>query len=107
MKAKITVREQIEVLEEVLENIKTGRESFICLAIKRRLLDKGYREYDDFVAKNWIPLCNPTNAMKVCRKENVTRVYKRASTGAWWPHGDKTPRITFINWMINELKKQL
>lgn len=104
---KLTVQEQIEVLEEAIQFINKKEETFnfkcgICYAIKNVMIDRyNKKELKTNPIYQLIPQLIPL--MKI---ENAIKF--NASNDMWWwelNEDGMKHRKEFINWMIIELKK--
>lgn len=104
---KLTVQEQIEVLEEAIQFINKKEETFnfkcgICYAIKNVIIDKyNKKELKNDLIYELIPKLIP-----LFKRENAMKF--NASYGTWWwelNEDGMKHRKEFINWMIIELKK--
>ena len=103
---KLTVQEQIEVLEEAIQIINKKDEAFnfksgICYVIKCAL----YKKYDEKKFNNDLMYELIPKLIPLFKRENAMKF--NASYGTWWwelnEDGIKH-RKEFLSWMINELK---
>lgn len=95
---KLTNKQQIEVLETVLEMLSDYDCSAIglCCAINKSLLQNGYPyPYSITYASLLIPLFTRENAMQFGANEH---------SSFWWELDDRKSRIEFTKWMIEQLK---
>lgn len=96
----LTSEQQIKVLENIkwtdLKKYKDG----LCYGIMMSLRDTLYINVYSTECKNYIPLFT---------RENAIKFGANSFTAYWWPFGIKGNecRKQFVDWMIDELKKEL
>ena len=95
----LTTEEQIQVIKEARKRVLNKKNNFcLCYRIKLALV----KIYGEITLLNeiqdYIPLFRIDYAIK----------HAKATYGLfWWPIGNKTDRLAFLDWMISELEKQL
>ena len=108
---KAEIEDQIDTLEKVKEMVvrrSVCLECFVCNAINIVLFNKGIVSENyitNFNPSKYISLCTRENASIACSLANVTQPWENGN--AWWLYTNVGSRVVFIDWMINELKKQL
>lgn len=95
---------QIEIIKAVKELILTEQEegffcSGLCNLIKREIINKGIEIWSINEIINYIPLFTYYNA--VLHSDNFTL------NSFWWTRTNFEDRIKFLDWMLEELHKQL
>lgn len=112
---KLTIQEQIDVLNETKRHLDEF--CYVCVKawhltkLKLNMPSNQSLSFNSDEVRNYIPLLTFENAQIACRKGHVKMPVER-SNGGWWrtfAYGEdnRKSRRVFINWVINELKKQL
>ncbi len=91
----LTAKEKISLLEEVRENIASGKEEYLCLAVERIMSSRESRSYRRKAEsiKEYIP------EMMKYKPGSVT-----SSGSPWFDSEDKESRIEIIDYTINDIK---
>ena len=124
-KAKLSIKEQIEVLTYAKNTISVEFELFSCLAIKNAIRNLKYSDnYRDIYTVSYIPLHTRKHAIELCKQNNIplpnTNCKNSSEVGWWlfeeqnmynnleWDHRKmRSVRIKYLDALINELKKML
>lgn len=121
--SKVTIVEQIEILECAKKKIQSNFEIYTCLAIKQAVYTK-YMLYTKFDTADYIPLHNRRHANKLCKLNNIeitNTTYRKSQLYGWWFFEKETidgedksdiskmraVRISYLDALIDELKKML
>lgn len=122
--SKISIAEQIDILEEVKQNIILKKGSYTCLEIIEIILDKYDINLfsDEIYIQEFIPLHNRYHAIKLCELNNIpvpNTNEENSYRSGWWEfykEGTKhiptnrdfdlarSVRIKYLDALINELK---
>lgn len=99
---KLTAKQQIDVLESVLKDLVSGKPEWggLCIFILYELSKRGhiyYRETQFDEIRLFIPLFTIENAVVFGADINNGLSY-------WWPLPDIKSRVSFLKWIIEQLK---
>ena len=99
---KLTNKQQIDVLESVLEDLVSGNAEWsgLCIFLLYELSKRGhiyYREMPFDRIRLFIPLFTIENAVAFGADINNGLSY-------WWPLPGISSRVKFLKWMIEQLK---
>ena len=100
----LPIEEQIEILRTVRRDVLDDI-YFECLCFKIQYFLRKVYKVDTFTIniKNYIPLFTEDNAIKKAKAgEN-----RHSANGYWWDRYNIKDRLVFLDWMIQELEKQL
>lgn len=105
----LSTKQQIKILKRVRKSFTNGWG--LCFNIQKQLLtfNKFTRitiSSNPDAISDLIPLFTFKNAEKTFLIENWSP--KPTNPEAyWWPINDRSPRMLFLDWMINQLEEQL
>ncbi len=95
----LTKGEKIETLELMHKSIRTGRASFICIAMDIVMLTK-YKTTTNI--SSVIPEFTFDKCVEICKRKHVKMPVRRY---AFWDSNNKKSRLTVLRTLINELKQ--
>lgn len=103
----LTKEDQITILKGCKERLKKRLDGSngVCCAIAYEIMPFGI-DIGANGSKRYFDLLTIENATIACREKHVT-LPNINDIGYWWRHGNFKSRIVFINWMIEQLQKDI
>lgn len=117
--SKLSIKDQIYILEKAKQYIISGQYIFTCSAIERVIRDNASESLYSFRITDYIPLHNRSHATKLCRLNNIpmpNTTKLESSNDGWWNSSIKEEeyfiqrtklaniRSRYLEALINELK---